>query len=101
MFPRIFWSNKKSGTYEYLVISESIHVKGKGSTTRDVANLGNVKKLKPNEIENLIDGLIRLFQVERYSLSEQVEILESLEHGSNIFWQKLWNKSVCLTQQKN
>ena len=92
MFPRISRSNKKSGTYEYLVISESVHVKGKGSTTRDVANLGNVKKLKPNEIENLIDGLIRLFQVEKYSLSEQVEILESLEHGSIIFWQKLWNK---------
>ena len=92
MFPRISRSNKKSGTYEYLVISESFHVKGKGSTTRDIANLGNVKKLKPNEIENLIDGLIRLFQVEKYSLSEQVEILESLEHGSIIFWQKLWNK---------
>ncbi len=92
MFPRISRSKKKSGTYEYLVISESIHVKGKGSTTRDVANLGNIKKLKPNEIENLIDGLIRLFQVEKYSLSEQVEILESLEHGSIIFWQKLWNK---------
>jgi transposase len=92
MFPRISRSNKKSGTYEYLVISESVHVKGKGSTTRDIANLGNVKKLKPNEIENLIDGLIRLFQVEKYSLSEQVEILESLEHGSIIFWQKLWNK---------
>jgi len=55
MFPRISRSNKKSGTYEYLVISESVHVKGKGSTTRDIANLGNVKKLKPNEIENLID----------------------------------------------
>ena len=92
MFPRISRSNKKSGTYEYLVISESVHVKGKGSTTRDIANLGNIKKLKPNEIENLIDGLIRLFQVEKYSLSEQVEILESLEHGSIIFWQKLWNK---------
>jgi len=92
MFPRISRSNKKSGTYEYLVISESVHVKGKGSTTRDIANLGNVKKLKPKEIENLIDGLIRLFQVEKYSLSEQVEILESLEHGSIIFWQKLWNK---------
>ncbi|MBL0716954.1 MAG: IS1634 family transposase [Desulfosarcina sp.] len=96
MFPRISRSNKKSGVYEYLVISESIHVKGKGSTTRDIANLGNVKKLKPNEIENLIDGLIRLFQVEKYSLSEQVEILESLEHGSIIFWQSLWNK-ICLS----
>ncbi len=92
MFPRISRSKKQSGTYEYLVISESVHVKGKGSTTRDIANLGNIKKLKPNEIENLIDGLIRLFQVEKYSLSDGVEILESLEHGSIIFWQKLWNK---------
>ena len=92
MFPRIARSKKKSGTYDYLVISESLHVKGKGSTTRNIANLGNVKKFPPKEIENLIDGLIRLFQIQKYSLSEQVEIIESLEHGSIIFWQKLWNK---------
>jgi len=92
MFPRIARSMKKSVTYDYLVISESLHVKGKGSTTRNIANLGNVKKFPPKEIENLIDGLIRLFQIEKYSLSKQVEIIESLEHGSIIFWQKLWNK---------
>jgi hypothetical protein len=44
MFPRISKTNKKSGTYEYLVISESIRVKGKGSTTRNIANLGNIKR---------------------------------------------------------
>lgn len=92
MFPRIARSKKKSGTYDYLVISESVHVKGKGSTTRNIANLGNVQKFPPKEVENLIDGLIRLFQIEKYSLSEQVEIIESLEHGNIIFWQKLWNK---------
>lgn len=92
MFPRIARSKKKSGTYDYLVISESVHVKGRGSTTRNVANLGNVQQFPPKEVENLIDGLIRLFQIEKYSLSEQVEIIESLEHGSIIFWQKLWNK---------
>ena len=54
--------------------------------------MGNVQKFPPKEVENLIDGLIRLFQIEKYSLSEQVEIIESLEHGSIIFWQKLWNK---------
>jgi len=37
MFPRIVKSKKKSGTYEYLVISESVHIKGKGSTTRNIA----------------------------------------------------------------
>ncbi len=91
MFPRISRSSKNSRTYEYLVLSESVHVKGKGSTTRNVANLGNIKKFKQGDIENLIDGLIRLFQIEKYSLSDQVEILESLEHGSIIFWQKIWN----------
>jgi hypothetical protein len=30
MFPIISKMKKESGTYEYLVISESIHVKGKG-----------------------------------------------------------------------
>jgi hypothetical protein len=37
MFPRISRSKKNGSTYEYLVISESIHVRGKGSTTRNVA----------------------------------------------------------------
>ncbi len=92
MYPRIAKSNKNSGTYEYLVISESIHVKGKGSTTKNIANLGNIKKFKTENIESLIDGLIRLFQVEKYGISDQVDIIESLEHGSIIFWQKIWNK---------
>ncbi|KPA15045.1 hypothetical protein MHK_004737, partial [Candidatus Magnetomorum sp. HK-1] len=57
MFPRIAKSIKKSGEYQYLVISESVHIKGKGSTTRNIANLGNVKKIGVNDIESLIDGL--------------------------------------------
>ncbi len=92
MFPRIAKSKKKSGEYEYLVISESIHIKGKGSTTRNIANLGNIKKIATENIESIIDGLIRLFQVEKYGLTDQVKIIESLEHGSIIFWQKIWNK---------
>jgi len=92
VFPRISKSKKKSGTYEYLVISESFHVKGKGSTTRNIATLGNIKKFTQKNIESLIDGLIRLFKIEKYGLSDQVQILESLEHGSIIFWQKIWNK---------
>jgi transposase len=92
MFPRIVKSKKKSGTYEYLVISESIHVKGRGSTTRNIANLGNKSKFQPEDVAAFIDGLIRLFQVEKYGLAEEVEIIESLEHGSIIFWRQLWNQ---------
>jgi len=92
MFPRIAKSKKKSGEYEYLVISESVHIKGKGSTTRNIANLGNIKKFTTDNIESIIDGMIRLFQIEKYGLTDQVEIIESLEHGSIIFWQKIWNK---------
>ncbi|KPA16406.1 Transposase, IS4-like domain protein [Candidatus Magnetomorum sp. HK-1] len=91
MFPRVAKSEKKSGIYEYLVISESIHIKGKGSTTRNIANLGNIKKFNTNDIEGLIDGLIRIFNVEKYGLTEDVNIVESLEHGSIIFWKKLWD----------
>jgi hypothetical protein len=78
VFPRIAKSKKKSGEYEYLVISESIHVKGKGSTTKNIANLGNVEKFTKNDIESLIDGLIRLFKVDKYGLADEVEIIESL-----------------------
>jgi transposase len=91
MFPRIAKKETKSGTYEYLVISESIRIKGKGSTTRNIANLGNVTKFSKNVVENLIDGLIRLFQIEKYGLSNEFEILASYEHGSIILWRKLWN----------
>lgn len=91
MFPRIVKAKRKTGTYEYLVISESIRKKNKDSTTKNIANLGNVKKLSTSNIESLIDGLIKLFQIEKYNLTNELNILESLEHGSIIFWQQLWN----------
>ena len=92
MFPRISKSTKNGRIYEYLVISESVHIKGKGSTTRNIANLGNIRRLSCQDIANLIDGFIRIFKLENYCLSEDVEILESLEHGSIIFWQNIWDE---------
>jgi transposase len=91
MFPRISKSTKNGKSYEYLVISESIHVTGKGSTTRNIANLGNIKRFSCQDVANLIDGFIRIFKLENYCLSEDVQMLESLEHGSIIFWQKIWD----------
>ncbi|KPA16877.1 transposase, partial [Candidatus Magnetomorum sp. HK-1] len=52
----------------------------------------NVKKIGVNDIESLIDGLIRIFDIEKYGLSDDVEIIESLEHGSIIFWKKIWDQ---------
>jgi len=92
MFPRISKSTKNGKSYEYLVISESIHVTGKGSTTRNIANLGNIKRFNRQDVANLIDGFIRIFKLENYCLSEDVQLLESLEHGSIIFWQKIWDE---------
>lgn len=92
MFPRISKSTKNGKNYDYLVISESVHVKGKGSTTRNIATLGNVKRFGRQDVANLIDGFIRIFQLETYCLSEDVQMLESLAHGSIIFWQKIWNE---------
>jgi len=92
MFPRIKKSISNGRTYEYLVISESIRIKGKDSTTKDIANIGNIKKLNTKDINGLIDGFIRIFQLEEYSLTEGTEILESLEYGSIIFWQKIWDE---------
>jgi transposase len=74
------------------MISESVHVKGKGSTTRNIATLGNIKRFGRQDVANLIDGFIRIFQLENYCLSEDVQMLESLEHGSIIFWQKIWDE---------
>jgi transposase len=92
MFPRISKSTKNGKNYDYLVISESVHVKGKGSTTRNIATLGNIKRFGRQDVANLIDGFIRIFQLETYCLSEDVQMLESLAHGSIIFWQKIWDE---------
>ena len=92
MFPRISKSTKNGKSYEYLVISESIHVTGKGSTTRNIAKLGNIKRFNRQDVAKLIDGFIRIFKLENYCLSEDVQLLESLEHGSIIFWQKIWDE---------
>jgi len=90
MFPRIMTVRKPNKNYQYLVISESVRIKGKGSTTRNIANLGNIEKFQTQDIARLIDGLIRLFELEQYALTEDIEIVESLEHGSILLWQKLW-----------
>jgi len=92
MFPRIKKSTKKSGTYEYLVLSESVRDRTGQSTTKDVANLGNITNFDKATVRNLIDGLIRLFEIEEYGLADQVEILKSLEYGSIVLWRGLWKR---------
>lgn len=92
MFPRIMTVRKPNKDYQYLVISQSVRINGKGSTTRNIANLGNIEKFQPHDIANLIDGFIRLFELDHYALTEDIEILESLEHGSIVVWQKLWEE---------
>ena len=89
MFPRISKSQKKNKTYEYLVVSESIRKNGR-STTRNIANLGNIARFSGQDIENLIDGLIKIFKLDKYVLGDEIDILESLEHGSILVWRKLW-----------
>jgi transposase len=109
MFPRIMTVRKPNKTYQYLVISESVRIQGKGSTTRNIANLGNIEKFQSQDIANMIDGLIRLFELDQYALTEEIEILESLEHGSILLWRKLWEKmglsdiikrKVCLQEKQ-
>jgi transposase len=92
MFPRITKSIRNGHTYQYLVISESVRIKGKGSTTKNIATLGNIDKFGSKDISGLIDGLIKIFKLEKYSLTEGTEMIESLEHGAIVFWQKIWDK---------
>ena len=91
MFPRIVTHKRNDKTYSYLHISESIRKNGK-STTGDIANLGNIERFENKDIENIIDGLIKIFKLEQYALGKEVQILKSLDYGNIIFWQKLWNK---------
>ncbi len=91
MFPRIETSHKRNKTYQYLVISESIRKNGQ-STNHDIARLGNIERFRKEDVKNIIDGLIKIFQLEEYSLSDEVEMIESLEHGSIIFWRKFWQE---------
>ena len=91
MFPRIAKSKKKNKTYKYLVVSESAWENGK-STTRNIANLGNIERFSGQDIKALIDGLIKIFSLDEFVLRDDVEIIESLEHGSIIFWRKFWQE---------
>ena len=92
MFPRIKKCKRKSQVYEYLVLSQSFRTSDGRSTTKDVANLGNITTYDKQTVQNVIDGLIRLFEIEKYGLTEQVEIFESLEYGSVILWRALWKR---------
>lgn len=91
MFPRIVKHQKNDKKYEYLVISRSVRKNGK-STTEDIINLGNIKNFKHCDIDNLVDGFIRIFQLDNYFLGKDTEVLESLTYGPIIVWQKLWQK---------
>ena len=105
MFPRVMKQNKNGAVYEYLIISQSTRRDGQ-SMTDTIANLGNLKNLKRHDIENLIDGLIKIFQLDKYVLGNEVEILESLVYGPILVWQKLWQRMKlsdlirCRLQQK-
>ena len=90
MFPCIATYHKKDKTYQYLVISESIRKNGQ-STIRDIAQLGNIKHFTKIDVQNIIAGLIKIFKLEKYALSDEVEMVAALEHGSIIFWQNFWN----------
>ncbi len=90
-FPRIVKHQKNDKKYEYLVISCSIRKNGK-STTQDLVNLGNIKNFKRCDVVNLVDGLIRIFQLDEYLLGKDIEVLESLTYGPVMVWQKLWQK---------
>lgn len=92
MFPRIKKSVKKSRTYEYLVLSQSIRDQHGRSTTKDISNLGNISNFDKKAVKDIIDGLIRLFEIEDYGLADQVEILQSLDYGSIILWRHFWNR---------
>ncbi len=58
----------------------------------DIANLGNIERFSHQDIESLLDGFIKIFSLDTYVLRDDVEILESLEHGTIIFWRKFWNE---------
>ena len=92
MFPRIKRTKSGDREYQYLLISESYRDAKGRSTTRDVAKLGNLDVFSKQAVSSLVDGLIRLFDLEEVGRTEQIEILSSLEHGSIIFWKALWER---------
>ncbi len=92
MFARILKSKKKYGIYEYLVISESVRSSSGKSTTRNIANLGNINNFDRKKVKDLIKGLARIFEIEDYTDTEDLKISEVLEHGSILLWRKIWNR---------
>ncbi|MCF6177658.1 MAG: IS1634 family transposase [Victivallaceae bacterium] len=92
MFPRIKSYKANGKDYEYLVISESCRNKNGTSTTRDMATIGNTKKIGKAEVEKLINGLARLFKIDTCKTANDIKVLESLEHGSIILWKHFWEQ---------
>lgn len=90
MFARILKSRKKYGTYEYLVISESVRNANGKSTTRNIANLGNINNFSKSKVKKIIKGLARIFEIDDYSDAANMNVTEVLEHGSILVWRKIW-----------
>ncbi len=107
MYPRIKTLSSNGKDYQYLVVSESYRNKKGTSTTRDIANFGNISKIDNAKVEKLIKGLMKLFDINSFKLNSDIKIIESLEHGSIILWQHFWNKlglgniiSKCISKDK-
>ncbi len=92
MFARILKSKKKYGTYEYLVISESVRSESGKSTTRNIANLGNINNFDKKQVKDLIKGLSRIFEIDDFTETDDLRISEVLEHGTILLWRKFWNE---------
>lgn len=45
-----------------------------------------------SDVDNLVDEFIQIFQLDKYFLGKDTEVLESLTYGPIIVWQKLWQK---------
>ncbi len=92
MFPRLKNYKSNGKEYEYLVVSESRRSKNGVSTTHDMATLGSTKKIGKEEVEKLINGLARLFEIDTCKTSNDIKVIESLEHGNIILWKHFWDK---------
>ena len=64
-----------------MVVNESVRNKNGCSTSKDVSNLGDVAYFNKSTVSNVIDNLIRLFEIEEYGVTDQEEILQSREYG--------------------
>ena len=92
MYARIVTRKKNGTTYKWVHIVESYRTKDGKVRQKTLANLGNIKNYKPGDIEKVINGLKRIFEIEDPAPGVLEDPVQSRDFGGSYTVLNIWEQ---------